>query len=358
MLGFIRPFTVFVWGKCAVIASVCAVGVFAGTSAQAAGCKLPKSYYKHVSCTPNGGLFLAVKDYGEPVALINNKGKPVVNLTAYQTVAADKIASGVMPVLKNSRVGYINLQGREVVAPIYDQMGGAEWARAASENRIVVKKGGQYGVIDTNNGTIVPFSGSITNITNYRSGVARIESRQGSRNVDTSGNTIASEPAAPKTASNQDSPTTSNTLQNSTSKNSISQDSRRDPPQSTAVNTTVNTSEPKREPFTTLIAHQQDGLWGFVDKYGVIMITYSFDEVRPFSEGLAAVRIENTWGFLDLGGNVVIPFDYHDDARLNRANNDEPPAWTFKNGVAWVGMSDKGERLCINTANVTLPCPS
>lgn len=348
MLRFICPSAVSAWAKYTAIVSVYAVGMLAGTSAQAAGCKLPKSYYKNVSCLPNSGLFLAVKDYGEPVALINNKGKPVVDLTAYQTVAADKIASGVMPVLKNSRVGYINLQGREVVAPIYDQMGGAEWARAASENRIVVKKGGQYGVIDTNNGTIVPFSGSITNITNYRGGVARIESRQGSRNVDTSGNTIAPEAAAPKKASNQ-----SNTPQNSTSRNN-----RQDSPQSAAARIPVSAPAPKREPFTTLIARQQDGLWGFVDKYGVIMITYSFDEVRPFSEGLAAVRIENTWGFLDLGGNVVIPFDYHDDARLNRANNDELPAWTFKNGLAWVGMSDEGERLCINTANVTLPCPS
>lgn len=351
MLRLIRSFATPT--KYAVISSVCVAGLLAGTSVQAASCKLPKSYYKNVSCLPNSSLFLAVKDYGEPVALINKSGKPVVNLTAYQTVAADKIASGVMPVLKNGRVGYINLQGREVVAPIYDQMGGAEWARAASENRIVVKRGGQYGVIDTNNQTIVPFSGSITNITNYRGGKARIDSRQGNRQVDTSGNTIEPEPAKKPTNKQANNNTSSTSKPPALNANNAPTRSIDD----TTDRATPQTAAPRAD-FTTLVARKQDGRWGFVDNRGVIMITYSFDEVRPFSEGLAAVRIENTWGFLDLGGNVVIPFDYEDDQRLAQASANAQPAWTFQEGIAWVGMSDEGKRVCINKANVPLPCPS
>ena len=40
-------------------------------TAQAAGCKLPKSYFKNVSCTANSSYFLATKDFGAPVALID-----------------------------------------------------------------------------------------------------------------------------------------------------------------------------------------------------------------------------------------------------------------------------------------------
>ncbi|GAA0319044.1 WG repeat-containing protein [Psychrobacter aestuarii] len=337
MFRLVRSFTTSTWGTSAAIFSVCVAGMLAGTSAQAASCKLPKSYYKNVSCIPNSALFLAIKDYGEPVALINKSGKPVVNLSAYQTVAVDKVASGVMPVLKNGRVGYINLQGREVIAPMYDQLGGNQWARAAADGRIIVKKGGQYGVIDTNNRTIVPFSSSITNISDYRGGVARIESRQGNRQVDVNGKEIAPPSTKAKPAP----------------KNPASERAA-----AVAEPMEAKAAPPRHAPFTTLNPHQQDGLWGFVDDDGMIMITYSFDEVRPFSEGLAAVRIENTWGFLNLGGDVVIPFDYENDMRLSQAQTDAPPAWVFKNGVAWVGMSQQGERMCINKANVSLPCPS
>lgn len=71
------------------------------------------------------------------------------------------------------------------------------------------------------------------------------------------------------------------------------------------------------------IAVRKNGLWGFIDKSGAIVIGCAFNEVRPFSEGLAAVRKGNKWGFIDEEGSLVLGFNY------NRCGD-------FKEGLCWV----------------------
>ena len=154
--------------RCALTIGMLTTALFVIPSAQAASCKIPKSYYKNVSCTASSGYFLAVKDFGAPVALIDKQGKSLVDLTRYQKVDADKISAGLLPVMRNSHVGYLNMQGREVIPVMYDVLNdGQGWARPVSEGRIVVKQGGHYGVIDTANRTIVPFSAAISDIDDY-----------------------------------------------------------------------------------------------------------------------------------------------------------------------------------------------
>lgn len=51
----------------------------------------------------------------------------------------------------------------------------------------------------------------------------------------------------------------------------------------------------------------QQCLVGFIDRSGVFAIDPKFEEARDFSEGLAAVRLNDLWGFLDEHGRVVIP---------------------------------------------------
>ena len=46
--------------------------------------------------------------------------------------------------------------------------------------------------------------------------------------------------------------------------------------------------------------------FGFVDASGQFRIAPSFEEVLPFSEGLAAMRAGEKWGFIDTSGKVVI----------------------------------------------------
>lgn len=69
--------------------------------------------------------------------------------------------------------------------------------------------------------------------------------------------------------------------------------------------------------------------WGFVDSRGKSVIAARFENVLPFSEGLAAVMLGGRWGYVDRNGAEVIPF------RFRGARN-------FRNGVAIVDTGVPG----------------
>ncbi|GEM_PF-731913 len=48
------------------------------------------------------------------------------------------------------------------------------------------------------------------------------------------------------------------------------------------------------------------GKFGYIDKTGNMVIKVQFDMAYGFSEGLAAVKINDKWGFIDKKGNIVI----------------------------------------------------
>lgn len=312
------------------VMSVVTATPFLMSNAQAASCKIPKSYYKNVSCTASSGYFLAIKDFGAPVALINKQGKSVVDLSRYQKVDADKISGGLLPVLRNGRVGYVNMQGRETIPAMYDMLKESQgWARPVSEGRIVVKQNGHYGVIDTANKTIVPFSAAISDIDDYRSGMTRVRKNQAISWLDKNGK--------PTRDPNSNSKTDSQT---STTNENVKE---------------IQQSAPS-SPFTTLQPRQQDGRWGFVDDNNVTMITYSFDEVRPFSEGLAGVRIDNEWGFVNLGGELVIPFRFDKSGVSVGDSYKDQPAFVFTRGKAWIGNLKNGAKMCIDKEGSSVGC--
>jgi hypothetical protein len=312
------------------VMSIIAATPFLMSNAQAASCKIPKSYYKNVSCTASSGYFLAIKDFGAPVALINKQGKSVVDLSRYQKVDADKISGGLLPVLRNGRVGYVNMQGRETIPAMYDMLKESQgWARPVSEGRIVVKQNGHYGVIDTANKTIVPFSAAISDIDDYRSGMTRVRKNQAISWLDKNGK--------PTRDPNSNSKTDSQT---STTNENVKE---------------IQQSAPS-SPFTTLQPRQQDGRWGFVDDNNVTMITYSFDEVRPFSEGLAGVRIDNEWGFVNLGGELVIPFRFDKSGVSVGDSYKDQPAFVFTSGKAWIGNLKNGAKMCIDKEGSSVGC--
>ncbi|WP_201508859.1 WG repeat-containing protein [Psychrobacter alimentarius] len=302
-------------------------------TAQAASCKIPKSYYKNVSCTANSGYFLAIKDFGAPVALLNNKGKSVVDLSRYQKVDANKLSGGLLPVQRNNRVGYLNMKGREVVPAMYDVLSESQgWARPVSDGRIVVKKDGNYGVINTANKTIVPFSAAISDIDDYQNGMARVRKNRAVSWLDKNGKTT-SEP------SNSDGDEFA--AKSSANKNSSA---------------SAQTKQAASNRFTTLDARQQDGKWGYVDDNNVTMITYSFDEARPFSEGLAGVRIGKDWGFINLGGELVIPFRFSNSGVSAKGSYKGQSAFIFKDGKAWIGNLKNGNKMCVDTKGEGVRC--
>jgi hypothetical protein len=64
-----------------------------------------------------------------------------------------------------------------------------------------------------------------------------------------------------------------------------------------------------------IFENKRDGQskFGFIDPFDNNIIIYPlWDQVREFSNGLAAVKLQNEWGFIDKNGLVVIPIMYED----------------------------------------------
>ena len=71
--------------------------------------------------------------------------------------------------------------------------------------------------------------------------------------------------------------------------------------------------------------------WGvgyFADANGNMLLGQKFDFVRPFQDGLAAVKKNGRWGFVDVKGNVVVPYMYEH-------------VWNFSGGMASVKRGGK-----------------
>ena len=53
-------------------------------------------------------------------------------------------------------------------------------------------------------------------------------------------------------------------------------------------------------------AVKKDGLWGFINTEGEVMIPYRFEDALSFGQHLAAVKVGDFWGYISLYGKVVI----------------------------------------------------
>ncbi len=69
------------------------------------------------------------------------------------------------------------------------------------------------------------------------------------------------------------------------------------------------------------------GKWGYIDKTGAEVVPQSYDDAKPFTQGLAAVSTENKWGFVNNQGKLVIA------ARFDQA-------WPFKDSMAEVRAAE------------------
>ena len=67
---------------------------------------------------------------------------------------------------------------------------------------------------------------------------------------------------------------------------------------------------------------KKGGKWGHIDGYGKVIIPLEYEEVRNFSEGLAAVRKDGKWGYINPKNEIVIPIEFTNEVGF------------FKNGGA------------------------
>jgi hypothetical protein len=52
------------------------------------------------------------------------------------------------------------------------------------------------------------------------------------------------------------------------------------------------------------------GLWGYISVDGEIVIEPKYEQAYGFSEGIAAIKLNNKWGFINVKGESVVPFEY------------------------------------------------
>ncbi len=72
---------------------------------------------------------------------------------------------------------------------------------------------------------------------------------------------------------------------------------------------------------------KKDGLWGYVNTSGEIVIPFQFDDAGYFSETLAKINKKDQWGFINTAGEIMIPLYF------NSVNY-------FRKGLSLVGKDD------------------
>jgi hypothetical protein len=78
-----------------------------------------------------------------------------------------------------------------------------------------------------------------------------------------------------------------------------------------------------------LIPFTKNGMMGYVDAAGTVVIAPTFAEAHPFSDGLACARTGNLYGYIDKSGKFVIP------PRFRYASE-------FHEGMAGVPLGERG----------------
>lgn len=56
-----------------------------------------------------------------------------------------------------------------------------------------------------------------------------------------------------------------------------------------------------------LMAFRQGDRWGYVSRYGQVIIAPAFEDARSFSQGYAAVKLNGKWGYIGTDGKLLIP---------------------------------------------------
>lgn len=77
--------------------------------------------------------------------------------------------------------------------------------------------------------------------------------------------------------------------------------------------------------------------WGYVDKNFKKVISYKYDDARPFNQGLAPVKTNGKWGFIDKKGKTVIKAQFEDFVVLDSSYSYK----VFNDGLAVVQKGGK-----------------
>lgn len=126
---------------------------------------------------------------------------------AQQNAAADKIPSGWTKVYRDSKMGYIDETGMEIIAPVYDSIG--DFGEYCTDMAIVTKDG-LMGLVDTDGNEMVrPLYELITKTDKFKVGWIMVKRNNLYGYIDCSGEEIV-KPAYSKIEELNNTPTPAN----------------------------------------------------------------------------------------------------------------------------------------------------
>lgn len=240
---------------------------------------------------------VAIAGPGYPLwGYINRKGEwiiqPVLEL-------GKPFYQGLAPIFKDGKYGFINQTGAIAIQPKFDGVDNF------SEGLAAVQVGGKYGYIDRQGNWVIEPQ-DYSEVLGFSEGFARI----GIRNeiglvqygfIDRTGKIVVQ-------------------------------------PQFIAA-------ESFKEGLAAVQFYGDDYLWGYVNQQGKLAIPHQFQTAQSFSEGLAGVQIDYRWGYIDPQGKLVIQANFYPAQHYTKDGIAGQPSWgpavkPFSNGLAAVRVGD------------------
>lgn len=228
--------------------------------------------------------------------MVNNKGEEVIP-TIYDKV--NKLSDGLSAVMKGKEFGYFNTDG-ELVIPFQFQ-----FAKPFKNGIAIVQKDGKKGIIDKTGEVLIPFE--------YGS-IEATEIRRIVRN-SVAGDNLAP-PVPPEPEGNL---------------GRYCFHAKKD------RSTTYYNSKFEQIAYHKYVGkykqgiayYRNNGIFGFVNVIGEVILPLQYEGTKGFSEGLAPVKKGEKWGYINLKGELVIPYKFDDAKLFNKnkayvANGDEP----------------------------------
>lgn len=240
-------------------------------------------FYDGVAC-----VAVDSPDYNEKWYVIDKTGKTQINCTQYSSL--EFFSEGLALVAKDNKFGFINRQGIEVIPCIYDYDSNSfDYQYFFKEGLCKVVQNGKYGFINNEGDVVIPIKYSSAN--NFSCGMASVSKDGKDFFIDQLGNKVFE------------------------------------------CNNFETISDFSDGMLDVMFTVDNTIKLGYVNKTGETVISPIYDHASSFSEGLAAVAIEEKYGFIDKTGKIVIPFIY--DSALD-----------FSEGLAIVDKN--GKSMCID----------
>jgi hypothetical protein len=241
--------------------------------------------------SPSEGLATAYElgSMGYKLGYIDSTGKYVIKPRFHD---AGNFSEGLAAVCTQGGCGYIDRNGNLVVKPRFEK------ARPFSQGLAAVKIGGKYGYIDMNGVTVINPDFDDAGSFYHERAPVKVDGKWGY--IDKTG-----------------------TLTTDTKYHRARPFS-----EGLAAVGMQNPGSKPDQPLPLVVAKKFRGKWGYLDVTGKELIRMQFDDVSPFSEGLAAVKVGDEWGYIDSKGTIVIT------PQFNYASE-------FSGGLALVQFGDK-----------------